>query len=149
MVKKINDINEIVSIWSECFGDTKKDICFFVNNINNACCIGNYSDKLESMLFLVDCNVNGVDTKYIYAACTYTKHRKKQSMTKLLDYCKNNYERICLIPANVGLIDFYKKRGFTQEIDINSICFNEVDEIIEYLFDGCELHNPFALMYKG
>lgn len=151
MVKVTNSTDDIISLWKEAFGDSNEDILFFVNNLKNGECLAIYDDdeQIVSMLYFVDCRIDGVESKYIYAACTSKKCRSNGSMTQLLEWCKNNYNNICLIPANDGLIDFYKKRDFQKEIDIASITFDESDAIKEYLFEGCELEKPFALQYKG
>lgn len=151
MIKEKNiDKNDIAALWGEAFGDSRKDILFFIDNVENAKCIAYYdSDKLAAMLYLVDCEINGKSAKYIYAACTALSCRNSGYMSKLLSFVKNNNDNICLIPAENWLIDYYKKRGFTEKTEINSIKFFEKEEIKEYLLEGCELENPFALLYKG
>lgn len=146
MVKLIDSKNDIVKLWNEAFGDSREDIEFFIDNVKDAKCLGYYDNNcLKSMLYIVDCSFG----KYIYAACTLKKYNGKGYMSKLLDYCKNKYDKICLIPANEGLIEFYKKRGFSTEEKIEKLKFNQIEEIIDYLFDGCSLKNPIVLVYKG
>ena len=70
-------------------------------------------------------------------------------MTNLLEYAVKNYKNVCLIPANEGLADYYRKRGFTDTRELTSIRLNQTKEIIEYLFEGCDLKEPFILVYKG
>lgn len=148
MVKLIENNEDIISIWSESFGDSKDDILYFIDNVKNAYCLGYYGPSgLESMLYLVKCNVKSVESNYVYAACTYVKHRGNGSMTKLLDYCKQNNSSVCLIPADDSLVKFYNDRYFNKVINIDDISFNEIDGIKEYLFEGCTLNEPFALMY--
>lgn len=150
MIKIVDSINDIVAIWSEAFGDSSDDILFFVNNIQHAKCLGFYEDGiLHSMLYLVDCKINNCKSNYVYAACTFKKYQGSGNMSELLKYCKDNYNDVCLIPANIGLIDYYKKRGLNNIIEVDSICFDESNEIIDYLFEGCELEHPIALQYKG
>lgn len=149
MIKVTTNNNDIISLWQEAFGDTESDIQFFIDNLRNGECIALYDDEIQSMLYLVDCTVNNERCKYIYAACTSKKHRSNGAMTKLLEWCRERYKAICLIPANEGLIDYYNKREFNKILDISDIQFDEIDEIKEYLFEGCELDKPFALLYKG
>lgn len=148
MIEFFDNQNEIISLWHSVFGDSREEIEFFLNNAKNAECLG-YSDnsKLLSMLFLVDCSIDNVKGKYIYAACTYKEYEGRGYMSRLLSYSeKLGYNFICLIPANEGLIDYYSARGFTRQADIDSICFEQTDEIKEYLLEGYELSNPKALI---
>lgn len=149
MVKEVTDKNDIIRLWSEAFGDSEEDILFFINNVKSAKCFGCYQgETLVSMLYFVQCSVDGKRSDYVYAACTSEVHRKKGYMRELLDYCKENcYHSFCLIPANEGLIDYYKKNRITQEISLTAISFSEDEEIVDYLFDGCELEEPIALLY--
>lgn len=150
MVKEVVNKDDIVLIWSEAFGDTKEDILYFADNVKNAKCLGVYdNDTLQSMLYLVDCRIKNDVSHYVYAACTFEKYRNNGCMSKLLDYCKKNYNDVCLIPANEGLVGYYKNRGLTLSESINDIKFDEIDGIVDYLFEGCELEKPFLQRYKG
>lgn len=147
--KKFDD-ECIILLWREAFGDTREDIEFFLDNCENKSVLCYYkNDELLSMLFLVDCIVNGERYKYIYAACTKKSARKSGIMTELLDFAKECYSKILLIPADNELSEYYKKRGFTQKIETDSIRFYEIEDVVEYLFEGCELSKPYALAYIG
>lgn len=136
----------VISLWQEVFGDSKEDVLFFLNNCENKSCLcAEKNSDLMSMLFLVDCEIDGEFYKYIYAACTSKNARKLGYMSKLLEYCNSKYDNVLLIPADEKLADYYFKRGFTHKININNILFNESGEIKEYLFEGCSLEKPFAL----
>lgn len=141
---------DIVSLWKDTFGDSEKEIKYFLENCNDSQCVGVYADEhLVSMLILVSCTVVGKPARYIYAACTDADYRKRGCMTELLDYAEKNFQRLCLIPAEEWLIEYYKKRGFRFAISVDEICFNQTEEITEYLFEGCELERPIALIYEG
>ena len=144
MISFCEDKNEITRIWKKVFGDSEEDILFFLENCKNARCIARFEkERIASMLFLVNCSVGGKSGAYIYAACTEKELEGRGFMTSLLDYSKTlGYAYLCLIPANDALIDYYKKRGFTETADISGLEFNETDEIKEYLFDGYELTEP-------
>ncbi|MCR5208176.1 MAG: hypothetical protein K6C14_06850, partial [Eubacterium sp.] len=88
-------------------------------------------------------------SNYIYAACTLKSCRGKGIMSALLEYAKKEYPSLCLIPASDSLAEYYGKRGLNIEIPIESISFNESEELCEYLFEGYSLSKPTALMYKG
>ncbi|MBQ7740670.1 MAG: GNAT family N-acetyltransferase [Eubacterium sp.] len=150
MIKAVTDNSEVIKLWSEAFGDSKEEILFFIDNVNDSECIGYYfNNELASMLFLIKCRLNGVDSRYIYAACTLNKYRSKGFMTKLIDYCKEKYDCLCLIPASDGLISYYSERGINNIAEIRDIKFNQSNEIKEYLFEGYKLTEPKALYYQG
>lgn len=139
MIKYCENNEEIITLWQEAFQDSREDIEFFIDNVKNAKCLMYYENgEAASMLYLIDCNIG----KYIYAACTLEKYRGKGLMTKLLESC--NF-KVCLIPANDGLVKYYKDRGLKSEVPIHSIKFNQISEIEEYLFEGYNLTKPVAL----
>ena len=149
MIKYCTNSEEIINLWQEAFGDSTEEIEFFINNIRHAECVGcYYNDELVSMLYLVDCNIKYYAAKYIYAACTKKAQSGKGYMTELIDYCKQVYSCICLIPANDSLVDFYNKRGFNGEIEIEHLSFDEKDEICEYLLEGYSLTKPRVMIYE-
>ncbi|MGN1122773.1 MAG: GNAT family N-acetyltransferase [Eubacterium sp.] len=150
MIKIVENQQEIIFLWQEAFGDTKEDILFFLNNAENASCLGVYvGDELASMLFAVDCVCKGKKAIYVYAACTLKKYRSKGYMSQLLDFVKNSNEAVCLIPASKELDEYYRKRDFTMVVQLNDIAFNEIKEIEEYLFEGSTLDEPYARLYGG
>ena len=149
MIKFFDDKNLIIPLWHEAFGDSEEEILFFLKNCKHMKCLGYFDkDKLSSMLFLIDCKANNESYKYIYAACTYKNKRGRGDMSALLNYCKDEFNSVCLIPGDESLVDFYLKRGFNIKLDLNKIRFDESEEIKEYLFDGCSLEKPFILAYK-
>lgn len=145
MIKFTDNKNDILKCWSEAFGDSEEDILFFIDNAKDAKCLAYYEEnEICSMLYLVNSSLG----EYIYAACTLKEYQGKGIMTKLLDYCKKNFDNICLIPANIELIDYYKKRGLTKEFEVSSLKFNQIEEINEYFYEGCELEHPIVLAFE-
>lgn len=151
MIKITNNIDDIVPLWSEAFGDSREDIVFFIDNIRNGVCLAEFqNDKAVSMLYLVDCCLNSKQAHYIYAACTDSKSRKKGYMAGLIKYCIDNYDRVCLIPADEHLVNYYNKQGLVFMHPVDDLKFNECRELIdEYLYAGCSLDNPVVLANKG
>ncbi len=150
MIEYVNDLSKITPLWQEAFGDSTEDIVFFLDNCVNKSCMAVYDrGKPVSMLFLVDCTVDNKKSKYIYAACTFKKYMGLGYMTNLLEFCGRKYNNLCLIPADEALVGFYEKRGFEKRLPLKALCFDETDEIKEYLFEGCALKKPFVLIYKG
>lgn len=151
MIKITNNIDDIVPLWSEAFGDSREDIVFFIDNIRNGVCLAEFqNDKAVSMLYLVDCCLNSKQAHYIYAACTDSKSREKGYMAGLIKYCIDNYDRVCLIPADEHLVNYYNKLGLVFKHSVDDLKFNECRELIdEYLYAGCSLDNPVVLANKG
>lgn len=148
MISFCKNKSDIVSLWKNVFGDTEEEILFFIENAKNADCLALYKEKkIASMLFLVDCSINGKEGKYIYAACTKKEFEGRGLMTKLLDASKKfDYDFLCLIPASDSLVDFYNKRGFDMKAEIDALSFNQSDEIKEYLLEGFSLTEPQVLI---
>ena len=147
MISYCNNNEKIISLWSDVFKDSREDVEFFIDNLKNGKCLGYFeNEKLVSMLYLVDCKVNGIKAKYIYAACTYKEYEGRGYMTKLIEYASKPDNVLCLIPANESLISFYDKRGFNKSAKIESLVFDEIKEIKEYLFEGFELENPMVMV---
>lgn len=145
------DDEGIITLWREAFSDSREDIQFFLDSCEykSVLCFYNDNDELCSMLFLVDACAGKERYKYIYAASTLQEYQNQGLMTKLLDFAKSNYSRLLLIPADEELADYYRKREFNKRIDIENISFYEIEDIEEYLFEGCNLSEPFALAYIG
>lgn len=140
---------DIIKLWNNSFGDTREEILFFIHNcVNKSCLCFEYNGRIASMLFLVDGHYNNKKCKYIYAACTDKDYRNNGFMCNLLDYSLRSFENVLIIPANADLAVYYKKHGFTYELDINKFHFDESKEICEYLFDGCETETPVLLSNK-
>lgn len=148
MVSVINDTEKIIALWQQSFGDSEEKIRFFLENANYDCLGCTDNGELLSMLFLINSTLNGENAKYIYAACTDKRYRNSGKMTEIIEYCKENYNSLCLIPADDSLINYYNKRGFECALPIEAVSFNEKDEITDWLLDGYELSNPQILYYK-
>ncbi len=147
MIKHCNNIDDIILLWHEAFGDNAEEIRFFSDNVRDADCLMYYeNDEPGAMMYLVSCMADGRACRYIYAACTAKKFRGRGFMTALIDYCIESKIAVCLIPAEDSLVDFYTKRKISRKIPVESIEFNQSEEIIEYLLEGYELTEPTALI---
>lgn len=151
MIKYTDDIIQIANIWMEAFGDSFEDVEYFANKLKNGKCIGYFiNEKLVSMFYLIDCNLDEKENYYVYAACTLKEYRGQGCMSALLDFVKEKYNKVCLIPANESLIEYYKNNGLTCFSKIENLHFYECDDLInEYLFEGCSLKTPIVQCYKG
>ena len=147
---------QIISLWSAVFGDSRADIEFFLDECKNKSCLGLFADgKLVSMLFLVNCKYSEYNGKYVYAVCTAENHRKRGYSSRLLCEAKKYMsDFLWLIPANDGLFEFYAKHGFETKLFSNSIFehnieFDESKEIIEYLYEGSDYAFPKGMIYSA
>ena len=157
MIKFTEDREQIISLWSEIFGDSREDIEFFLDNCKNKRCLG-YFEKgvLVSMLFLIDCRYGAYNGQYLYAVCTDENYRKRGIASKLIAEAKRNMKDfLWLIPAKDHLFAFYGKYGFetklySQGTFENKIEFNENMEIItEYLYEGSDYDYPLGMIYSS
>jgi len=148
-----NDFKQIISVWKTVFGDTEEDILFFLNNCKNKQCLGVYDkERLVSMLFLVDCTFGSLNGKYVYAVATLCEYRNKglaASLMETAEKLKNDF--LWLIPANESLISYYSKLGFeirlyADEKSGSKICFDEIKDIVEYLYEGCDMVQPVGMV---
>lgn len=148
MIEITKDKALIVPLWQEAFGDSVEEILFFLENARHAKCYAAFENgEAAAMLFLVDCRLNGAEGKYIYAACTAQKWRGSGCMTRLLAYCTETENLLCLIPGDDGMVKFYADRGFRQQAPINSLLFDETSDICEYLLEGFHLTTPCVLYF--
>lgn len=154
-----NDINGIINLWNEAFGDSEKEIRFFLDSCYKPqnTVIYEADGEIASMLFLLegDMHISSTDypSYYLYAACTLKKFRGRGIMAKLLDFAqKTAADRdkyfICLRPGEKSLFDFYEKFGYksvfkirkvTADIGINN--FNELDYSDTAVCDREKLRN--------
>lgn len=143
------DIPQIVSLWSEAFGDGEEEIRFFLDEWykpqNTLVC--ELNGELASMLFLLEGSFcfegEEYPAYYLYAACTAKKSRGNGLMGKLLAFAERtayerNYDFICLMPGEKSLFDFYSRFGYIPAFKTNYVSFSAE----EYSFDGdAELEN--------
>ena len=145
-IRDENIINNVVPVNNcNCFEEIVPNFKKFMDGVKNSKIFGIFDENknLVSHLFVVDGEYQGSPIKYIFAACTLEKYRKKGRMTALLSYCKQNYDKICLVPASKNLEEFYKKNGFTGRCEIKEIKFHDQESYIHnYLswgnFEGKE-----------
>ena len=127
---------KLISLWQNVFGDDRDYIELLLSESESFSDIFavTVSDEICSVLYLLDCelSLDGIcyKGKYLYAAATAEKHRKKGFMAKLIteaqEYCSDNgYDFISLVPANEPLYSYYEKFGFEPRMHIfRNICFN-------------------------
>lgn len=148
-IELLEDKEEIIQLWQEGFGDPKEEILYFLENCSNKFCLAyKEENKPLSMLFLVEANLNGEETEYVYGATSSKAARNKGYMSELIKFIQKKYNRLCLIPASESLIEFYEKRHFIYSHPIEALKFNQTKEIVDYLFDGYNFYKPVVLEYR-
>lgn len=132
---------KLINLWQKVFGDDRAYIELIFSEKDNICDVFAVTENgsLCSVLYLLDCSINinnaEYEGKYLYAAATEERHRKKGLMAKLINeaqnYCADNgFDFISLVPANEPLYEYYEKFGFEscmrryKRININD---NEYD----------------------
>lgn len=151
-----NDDKQIIHVWKSVFGDSDEDILFFLNQCKQKKCLGVFVDnQLVSMLFMIDCIYGGLNGKYIYAVSTLEDYRGNGFAGMLVEKAKEYAQDfLWLIPAEESLIGFYEKLGFDIKLYsdcdyLNRIVFHQIHEIVEYLYEGCELKQPVGMVWAN
>lgn len=115
-----NDRQAVKALWKSAFHDDDKFIDFYLDNCfeTNDCLLYIQKGELSSMLFLIECQIENHFGKYIYAACTAKKFRRKGHMSELLKHIISSVgtenDFLCLVPATEKLYDYYSKFGFVN-----------------------------------
>lgn len=151
-----NDSEQIIHLWHSVFKDGRDDILFFLDNCKNKKCLGAFvNGELVSMLFLVDCRYGELNGRYVYAVSTLEKYRGFGVAGSIIKNAKKYMKDfLWLIPAEESLIDYYKRFGFEIKLYsgyeyTNKITFDESTDIIEYLYEGCELKYPVGMVFTN
>lgn len=100
-----------------CDPDTEFEDKLF-KNCFKYCRVKKADGKTVSMLFALPCELFDGEKReeavYIYAAATLASYRGKGFMTELIDSLKSEGKTLFLVPADDGLIPFYKRCGFKK-----------------------------------
>lgn len=117
-----NDLNDIKSLWKECFGDSEEYIQFFFSNHNveKETLIYTIESKVVGMLNLLPATIKMADgykpIRYVYAVGTLKNYRGRGIARDLLNYANQELSKIgvttVLVPASQTLFDYYKKQGY-------------------------------------
>ena len=140
-----SDLNDIISVWNESFGDSYEDIKFFLDSryVSENTVVCEHDGKVVSVLFLLDGSmyINGSDypSYYLYAACTLTEFRGKGIMAQMLSFAKSLSESrnkyfIVLKPGEKSLFGYYEKFGYktvfsNKIVEINDFHHNQITAI--------------------
>ena len=111
----LSDYEDIIRIWNEAFGDSKDFILAFLDNFSQYVYIlDNYA-----IMTLLPVTLNNKKGRYIYAVAVDKRMRNCGFGKKLIQFAKENCEDFCvLVPADIGLFEYYKKLGFSENSNI-------------------------------
>lgn len=144
----IGDKKQLTSLWSAAFGDSPEDIELFFSYCFEHCdCFVCEADgMIVSALYALRCEIiidgSAKNARYIYAAATDTRYRKKGYMSKLIQFAHESLVDIdyfLLIPASKSLEKFYLKLGYATAFSSREIhchaglrCKSQLNDCIEY-----------------
>ncbi len=150
-----NDIDGIIAVWKEAFGDSEDDIRFFLNAhyVPDNTLLYEHEDVITSVLFLLDgdMHINGMDypSFYLYAACTLKEFRGRGMMADLLEFAKETASSreklfIALKPASDSLYNYYSSFGYKAVFSkkITEIDILSDNELIKELTDN-SIHDDY------
>lgn len=157
------DFPEIIDIWQESFGDSKKEIMDFFHAFSgkmricvwkeNTCIAGQLillpvwlhyatqSEKFESTKM-----IERIEAEYLYGVATKREYRNRGVSTKLLSAVSHmllsENKAAVLVPADENLGAFYEKRGFRK-------CFSQEKIVIDACKEQekCSVENIDATEY--
>lgn len=158
-----DDLSGIIALWNEAFGDTEKEIRFFLDNCYNPLntLIYEIDGEIASMLFLLEGDMHFRESDYasyyLYAACTLKKFRGRGLMAELLKFANKTAGSrgkhfICLRPGEKSLFEYYKKYGYQTVFTVKESKFSlsetayEPEELTKCKTDVTSLRND---AFKG
>ena len=157
MIKVYNAENlnreAVVDLWVRSFGDSNEYVEFFLDNCPSYICIEYFIDhKLVAMLFLLEGELFGEKSKYLYAACTDADYRRRGIMEELISfskcYCKDKgFSSIFLVPASDSLYSYYAKFGFIASFNKKFMCVKSAN-IINDEFESVDIDRILSVKKK-
>lgn len=122
------DREEIINLWSSCFGDERHYIEFFLNNLpsENVPFVYKINKVMAGMMILMPARLSFKDKNeliyYVFAVGVSKGFRNRGIAGEMLQFAKEyaakNNAELCLVPADKELLRYYEKRGF-------SVAFNK------------------------
>ncbi len=114
-----NDRKQLLSLWNDCFGDGEKYVYPFLDTFLGKDNVYVYEEegKVVSVVYSLDCEIDGKKAQYFYAVATDEKFRRqglaKKEIEFLIDYkSKHGAEIFLLTPSNEKNRSYYKTLGF-------------------------------------
>ncbi len=139
------DREEIINLWSSCFGDERHYIEFFLDNLplENVLFVYKIDEAIAGMMFLMPARLKFEDKNeliyYVFAVGVFESFRNRGIAGEMLQFAKEyaakNSAELCLVPAGKELVRYYEKRGFSvafNRLEVPGENAAELDEI-EYM----------------
>lgn len=115
-------LEHLAQLWELCFGDTEDTALEFLSIPDVITLTEERDERSIAMASLVpvstECGQNGV---YVYGVCVHPKHRGQGIFRELMARCEafakdKDADFLCLIPADDGVRNAYKKMGYDIEV---------------------------------
>lgn len=125
---KKQEMPEVYKNWEEGFGDSKEDILSFFEVFKGKVrvCVLRKDGHVAAQLCLIPVRAGQTEAEYLYAVTTNRAYRGQGACSLLLEKVCSllNEEGKCgiLVPADIGLVSFYEKRGFTKFCEEQIFC---------------------------
>ncbi len=114
-----SDRENLLSLWKKCFGDDEKYVYLFLDTFleKDNVYIFESDGKAVSVVYSLDCEIDGMKSAYFYAVATDENYRRqglaKREIEFLIDYkTKKGTEIFLLTPSNEKNRAYYKSLGF-------------------------------------
>ncbi len=116
-----SDLEDVIRIWQEAFGDEREYIEFFLNerfNGDNMLCL-RADGKIRSFICLLPARIKGIDADtdvlYVYAVATEKQYRKRGFITSIIKHAYEHHKKpLILLPADSEKKVLYGKMGFAE-----------------------------------
>lgn len=142
---------ELKKIWREVFGDPEEYIDLFFNKVyqSERAYFILQKDKIVSALHYIPLSLKiqnkEYKTAYICGVSTYPQYEGQGYMSQLMNTCLSHlqnleYDFACLIPANEGLFNLYRKFDFYPLFFSNQFNFTSPQKV----YKGCKQLSLFA-----
>ena len=114
---KQRDVDGIIDVWSEAFGDKKEDILDFLKYYLDCMLVFKKDREIAGITAMIPVWYDGEKGRYIYAVATKSIYRGQGIAGKLVEFVKdyvnqNNEAFSILVPQNSGLFEYYKRFGY-------------------------------------
>lgn len=118
---KNQDMNDIINIWKQCFGEDDDYVYPFLSRYYFEHC--SFTKRIDghiiAMLFVIPCETSIGMAAYIYGVATLPEHQYKgyssEIMQDFISKCKNEkYDFAFLIAEDTNLEKYYEKFGFSK-----------------------------------
>ena len=133
-----NDRKQLYSLWNSCFGDGEKYVYPFLDTFltKDNVYVCEKEGKIVSVVYSLDCEIDGRPAQYFYAVATDEKFRRhglaKKEIEFLIDYKqKEGSEIFLLTPSNEKNRNYYKTLGFEDSFFCEKKLFSIGEEKAE------------------